>query len=260
MKKLFLLVMICTLAWGIQAQDYKHYNTFREVKTGYLLADRVNVRASASTKGELVAQLPIGTSVKLLSWEGELTIKNNKSPWCKIEFKHKGKRQEGYVWGGLLATLEEKKGDEQFLFGMESLKKEEFMNKITGQLRVAKDGKELDKIVFDAIGDEGYYMSFKITDGKGFKNVKKIIQITFNYDVCDYAQGSVYFFWTGEKLINIGTYWDSMKLIYPTDKEGEANTLTTILEHGYFEDNEEGEFIITKTEKKKLKWDGKVLK
>ncbi len=73
MQKLFLLfVTIIFLSYNGFAQDDPYegylkngYHTYEVGSTRYLLADRVNVRASASTKGEVIANIPIGSEIKM---------------------------------------------------------------------------------------------------------------------------------------------------------------------------------------------------
>src|SRR5688572_7302430 len=102
MKKLFLFLFLITSQFLI-AQE-RTYHQFEDNATCYLIADNVNVRESASSKGKIVTNIPIGTEVKILKKADE-TLKLNgfETNWYKVEFKAQDKIQSGYVWGGLIA-------------------------------------------------------------------------------------------------------------------------------------------------------------
>lgn len=267
---------VCLFSLGGIAQDAPDiyfYNKFKDGQTAYLLADRVNVRTDASTSSKVIAQLPIGEAVKIIDAHvgNEITIKGYSAGWSKIEFLHKEKLQRGYIWSGLLAIMriKEKKDKTQFLFGVERLVNNEFMNKIEVQLRAAVGDKELDKIVFDAIGDESYYMGYTIMDGKGLKNIQNIIRISFNYDACDYPNGYAYVFWTGKKFIMMGETVDASsaglfgsdtEVIFPADKGGKKEQIITIRTMWDEFNEDTGEYDEVKKETAILHWDGKAVK
>ena len=147
------------------------------------------------------------------------------------------------------------------LFGVEKIVNKEFMNDYMVQLRVAKNGKELDKIVFKAIGDDSNYLNYKITNGKGLKNVKNIIKISFLVDICEYPDGCVYILWTGKKLMMLknntkpytGYFSYDAQLIFPTDKEGKTGKVIVIETDNFETENSHKK---PKTTTTVLKWDG----
>ena len=269
MKNLIVVIMVSLFTITTQAQNSISYNRpHQDRKTAYLLADRVNIRAKASPKATVIAQLPIGKKVKILSTRvGEsLTINGYKQKWCKVEFKDNQKIKRGFVWAGLLSLIAIKK-EEQFLFGVEKIVSKKFMNDYMVQLRAAKNGKELDKIVFKAIGDDANYLNYKITDGKGLKNVKNIIKISFSADICDYPNGSAYIFWTGKQFImagdddkmqpSVGCFYDNIELVFPTDKGGKSGKMIAVRTYHDEEENENSKPKVTKTV---FHWDGKQMK
>ena len=61
----------------------------------YLLADRVNLRDQASTKGKVIANLPIGTEITIIKKTAlTLRLKGFESNWYKI----KANEKQGYIW------------------------------------------------------------------------------------------------------------------------------------------------------------------
>jgi hypothetical protein len=67
-----------------------------------LFGDRAFVRVSPNTEADTVAQLKIGTEVKIIAKSEEvLTIGGYTENWYQVEFNDNGTKS-GYVWGGLL--------------------------------------------------------------------------------------------------------------------------------------------------------------
>lgn len=286
MQKLFLLLStIFFVQFNSFAQDDQEdyylkngYHTFKIGSTQRLLADRVNVRASASTKGEIVANIPIGSKVKILE-ESSKTLKLNgfDAPWYEVSFETNGKEQKGYVWGGLIAEGYKKSENNDgvtFYYGIASVKSksegEYSYEEIQIQLRAAKAGKEIDKIEFEAIGSLTTSHNMSNKGSRGLKNVEAILNLSFSDQMCAGADGDVVVFWNDQKLhyvqaLHSGSdipVFASEKFIYPKDKGGKKDRVIFAEEAGEYGENADDvtynyqrktEYIWTGTKLKKSK-------
>ena len=117
MKKIFFLGLLLVAALVSTAQQRK----------AYCLTDRVNVRESASTQGEIITKLAGGTIVSLDTETKVInTIEGVTAPWWLVTYTENGETKEGFVWGGLLAEqrLYSKRVKElSFLFRKQGAKK-----------------------------------------------------------------------------------------------------------------------------------------
>ncbi len=103
-KNFLFFLFLLSLALFSHAQTKEMFPDGSRV---YLWADKVNLRSSPSKEGEVVANLRISTPVKILDKSGERYTNDNgvDMPWYLVEFEKEGKKQKGYVWGGLLSIV-----------------------------------------------------------------------------------------------------------------------------------------------------------
>jgi hypothetical protein len=230
-----ILVCFCLLA---QAQEEANkvtgsllLNENDEAKEAYILVSDANLREKPSTKAPTIAQLPIATKVQILErTKDSLMLNGFKAQWFKVSANGK----TGYLWSGILTTvamtsdLEDTK-DVIFLAGIASFNEKE--NKISIQVRAAKNGKEIAKTEFPSVGDLGYQLSLELK-GNLFDNVKQVLSVEMIFGACDYAQGdNLVFFTDGTKLLrqfemisvsSAGAGYASQNYILPSEKGGIA--------------------------------------
>ena len=194
-----------------QDDDYTYgknymYHSFEEGQECKLVADNVNVRSAASTKGDILANIPIGTDLKILQQsEKTLRLKGFTSNWYKVSFENKGKTQSGYVWGGLIADVwisSKIDNDLIFLFGAERFKKIEheggwIEEKITAQMRACKKNKELSKLSFDLGGGLNVSRWIGSLGDKSVSGVKEVLSAGASQDMCAGYYGENIVFWDG---------------------------------------------------------------
>lgn len=256
MQNLFLLISaILFVSFSSFAQEDPYegylkngYHTFEIGSTQHLLADNVNVRATASTKGEIVANIPIGSKIKILK-ESTKNLKLNgfEAPWYQVSFRAKDKEQTGYIWAGLIAEgykNSENNDGVTFYYGVANVKSksegEHSYKEIQIQLRAAKAGKELDKIEFKAIGSISTSHNMINKGTKDLKNVDDILHLAFSDQMCAGADGDVVVFWNKQKLHYIQAlysgadmpFFASENFIYPKDKDGKKDQIIFVEEAG----------------------------
>jgi len=277
MKNLILVLFVFAsqiLSAQTHVDGNRGYHQFEEDDICYLLADNVNIRSAASTKADVVANIPIGTQVTILEKSSKrLRLKGFKTNWYKVKFKDKGKKQTGYVWGGLIAEgLVIAANDEniRFMYGIESYKEEqlEYYTKyeVKIQMRACKNNKELSKVVLEGDGGLDIYHWIENFGNKGLKDVEDIIEFGVSQQMCAGINAYSYVFWNGKKLIYAtqlrpggdAPYFASDDLIFPTDKGGVKGKI--IRDEKVGESLDDGTENIESHSRVEYEWTGEKLK
>ena len=217
----------------------------------YLLAHRVYLREKPSLKGKKIGVLNIGTRLSL--WEksdNHEVIKGVKSHWYRVRIG----KAEGWIWGGMIAQKtfgSQANYDVKFVYGYESVKTNEAgVLEKKHQLRAFKNGRQIDKIVFD--GHESIPMDIQNIGNKGLFNVEDIITLNVPDTKTGTYIGKMYIFWNNGKFTNVAnlvdysdaSYSKSESFVFPSDMEGLKSTIvleTIITDHHKAQENENGE-------------------
>lgn len=231
-----------------------------------LHADRVNVRATPSSEGKVVDNLPMASAIsveELLEKSfkmGEVTAR-----WVKISYQKDGKTKSGYIWSGLIALTSYQEADLTATFGYNTAAKNSSKE---GQLRLSLKGKEIASVNFDSpINWISNSPELVPVGKKGFTGLQNIFTLNYSEDYCGGAAYAEYVFWTAEnKLVHVHTtsegadapVFASETQTFPEDEGGKPNCLHIKRESG--EMNEEGEEVINEREDFWLKWDGKQMR
>lgn len=282
MRTLLLFVLLSLANAGFAQDDAVNYvegnnkyHTFEVGDKRYLLADNVNVRATASSKAAIVTNLPIGTAIEITEVSDEkLRLSGFKINWYKVSFKSKDRATEGYVWGGLISEGTIACANDpsvQFLYGVASLRKNKEgdypTQKLTLQLRACKNNKELSKIKIENETEIEMFHYIKNYGNKGLDKIKDIIELGESQSVCAGYNGYNMVFWDGQKLTYVttltpggdGGYYSSDDLIFPSDKGGERGKIINDQKVGY-DVGEAEESILESHKRVEYVWTGEKLK
>ena len=236
MKKSVFTVLLALISLVAQAQDdgmtisgSLMFNENSEEKEAFVLVSDANLRDKPSTKATAVAQLPIATKVQILEkTKDSLTLNGFRAAWFKVSANGK----TGYLWSGILTTVGimnpyENNENITYVAGISSYNEKE--NKLTLQVRAAKNGKEIAKIDFPSVGDLGYQLSLGL-QGSNFSKVKEVLSVKMIFGACDYPQGdNLVIFTEGGKLVRLmevssassaGAGYSSENYILPNNKGG----------------------------------------
>ena len=156
MKKL-LLLLICVPLISFSQDTYipdkfqdDYFPYFRKGSYQYLIADKVNIRKGPSTNTSVVANLPIGSRLKIIEeLSYRFTYNNIKLPWYKVSFNLDGVDRIGYVVGIFIAEafyISEHNKNLIFLSGMSKYLPED--KSLYYQVRVVYNNREIDRIEF----------------------------------------------------------------------------------------------------------------
>lgn len=205
-RSLFLLVMLLIIfspqpgnTWESLAIPGIQYGRYEPGITVHLFGDRVNVRATPSTKGKVVANLPINTPLLIKAADKEvLTLHGLAAPWYQVQFTSAGKTGLAWVWGGLLSLVTVELGDATVLVGIKGKPREL-------EIRVARDSKLVTSQLFEGINlDDGGVFSYSVSGAttrlEYLPGQPMLVQIGFEYGACDYPNGEVMFTWNGKTL------------------------------------------------------------
>ncbi|MFK7795918.1 MAG: SH3 domain-containing protein [Aureispira sp.] len=281
--KPFLLLLLLMLVYPVWAQDEEpeplHRVTnnslvaaFEVGTTTYLLADRVNIRTTPSSKSAVVVNLPIGTALKILAeTDNKLRLNGFRAPWYKVSFAAVEGVSTGYVWGGLLALgsfSSSKDKGVMFLYGLADIKikKGEEYPRATIQIRACKKNKELSRIKIPSVGNRNIYHQFSNYGNRGVKNIEDVLEYSESQEFCGGENPTTVIFWDGKVLHHVTTLYYMgdppvfayRKLIYPTDAGGKASRIIVETVEGWY-DEEKQEDVIETHKKVAYVWGGREL-
>lgn len=282
MRTLLLLILLSLNINLFAQEEYVNYadgtttyHEFEEGQESYLLADNVNVRSSTSTTSTVVANLPIGTKVKIIEKSrAKLRLNGFKTNWYKISFKSSNNVSTGYVWGGLIAEgtiVSAKDTDILFMYGVASLKANaegKFPEKLLKiQLRACKENKELSRISIDSDGSLNIYHWLGNRGNRGLNKVEDIIEFGESEQACAGMNAYHIVFWDGKDLLPVTTlypggdapYYASDDLIFPSDPKGVKGKIIRDQQEGWYDDETEKD-IVERHKQVAYIWTGEVLK
>jgi hypothetical protein len=229
------------------------YEEGKKVTARTIVTD-ANVRDKPSTTANVVAKLPIATTIQVESVTSDTTKLNGYSaPWCKVSYSLNGKTQSGYLWGGILAgaayevnaDYDESRHGLVYMAGVSSVNEKD--NKWTMQVRVAKNGVELAKTEYAVNADVGYSIQLTNLGSLGFKNVVDAIACNVHFPACGYGSYDNLLFFTGKKISSVlstssmadgGAFYDDEDYILPADKGGIQDHILVVRSMAEMEDKE----------------------
>lgn len=279
MNKLLLLVLLLAVQ-SLYAQVFISNHSYHQFQIGSdckLIADNVNVREEASTKASIIANIPIGTDVKILKQSSKtLKLKGFSCNWYKVSFSNKGKKTEGYIWGGLIADafIESSEKDVYYMVGITTfaeVKKNEYYSEydMKVQVRASKNNKELDRIEFKVEGGLSISRTMERFGDKSVAGIKDIFEFGVSQNMCAGLNEYYVIFWDGKKLFHVADltpggdapYYFLDEFIYPEDEEnrGKKGRIIRNFKEGYYDDTGDKD-VVESHHQVEYEWTGKELK
>jgi hypothetical protein len=278
---LLLLLLVCpVLLWAQEAEVSSHgLYTIKEYHVGDTLtvfSDTAYVRDAASTRGQLVGQLPAGAKVVFLRDAGNpQTIKGFTTPWVYARFQQNGVAREGYLWKGLLAVASFSCKEHRFLYGFDHVT-------VTGnpgesipdyfiKLKAVDQQNKLVAVKAWKLGsgESSGYSEGKLLGNMGLEGISEIIRICFSGEACGIPTEYTYFGWTGSELLSLpgktqisdaGVFYHTETLLFPKEEGGQAGKIIKLVEDAESTDkvDKNGEPVMTITRRSEsYTWDGK---
>ncbi|CAA6800199.1 MAG: Unknown protein [uncultured Aureispira sp.] len=280
--RILLLLLLVALTNIVFAQDEdtkvnsirgnEKYHQFELGDERYLLADHVNVRATPSSKGTVVTNLPIGTALKIIEVsDKKLRLNGFETNWYKISFKAKDNVTTGYVWGGLIAEGMIQSANSSrllFLYGIASLSEEGDSDKGLIQIRACKNKSELSRVDLKTVGDYLHIShSFANYGNRGLAEIEDIIEFVEMEEMCGGVRAYNIVFWDGKDLVYVKTkrpfgdspFYASDDLVFPDDKGGEKGKIIGDEQIGWYDEDKEAN-VLASHKRIEYVWTGKTLK
>lgn len=275
MKTAFLAaLMTITLRCFSQDSGETVYDTYTHDigSTAYLLGDSIHIRKEPSTGAVSVAQLPIGTRLKIIGQSDMRTQLNGFfAPWYLVEF---GKKQRGYVWGGKLAINSFRSTDDPELVFHFGLEKQINNDSAVFQIRIERNHTEIRRYSFGGYGNAQKQHECINYGNKGLNNVRDVIYVQGYGQFCGDNAGSSVFFWDGSNLHFVRSlyrfsdvpYFASERFFFPCDIEGTKDRILLYEEIGEYAEYEDPDdyrskpdYVYEKQETTAYRWDGRKL-
>lgn len=243
MKKVFILIfLVFILSVNLFSQNkYKKVLLLKENSDHYIFEKKVNIRSKPSTKSESIDLVSIGEPVTILEkTKIKEVLYNIEAYWYKVKCNNK----TGYIWGGLISTMEgisdfDKDGKKELLLSRCTSDKEcyfdDHMAKFSHNLLLCRKGELINEKPFSSKILES--STFLIFENRGFSPEVVLIEFLYVYgddtvfkekiDLFYYFNGKFYFICNSFKLQNPDKYAES-NITLP--KENKLNN-TILLEN-----------------------------
>ncbi len=188
--------------------QFQQINFPQNSKVWALVAD-LNVRAEPNPKAKVIAKLPIGTEVTILSnpeKEPEMIQNSISAKWLRGRFLLAGEQKEGYIWSGVLTQVRMKSVADDgtyFYLGMQGIKQDANREneKMLNQIRAANNGVEIAKLSFIAPNEPQFSVSGVSEGTQGLTGVNDVLMLNYVAQACGFPYGEVIVFWTGTQFI-----------------------------------------------------------
>ncbi len=265
--KLLAVTTVLLASSTVQA-DYR-FGDFTTDRT-VVFSDEAALYAAPDPNSSILIQLPVGTPVTIPEGgSGEYNSDGLTSYWYKAVYQSDDSEFTGFIPGCDLAMSDMiLDGDTLFLFTVTGFNEES--SQFIGRIRIISSGDILAEIEVDPMGrsfGQGFYeynTECLLRDPDGLTGVKNLVELSFLYPACGYANYDVLFAWTGSDLITgpmgysvaeAGCYHANSRYILPSDSAGTLNEVVveTIMEE--FNDDTM-DYYETERTVTAFKWDG----
>lgn len=240
--------------------------------TVLVFGDRVNVRTAPSKDASVAAQLAAGEEVIVRDTTPTFMQSNGLNQrWLRVAFSKNGARQEGYLWGGLLAHGSVQIGAARLIYGAVSAQKkagEEGLQQFLLEVRAVVGGTLRSAAAFKIdVSGGGYYIYAESSTKLGLAKYAGAVRVQAGYEACGYTNYELYALWDGAKLTALpalesiadgGVFYHGESYLFPAMlpyvEDPDAIYLKTEhLEAGEKDENESNEW----TKVRRVRWDGK---
>lgn len=272
---LFFLLMTGIILPAISQGNVLYYLPDSAV---YIFGNHVNVRAEASAQAQSVTKLHAGTRARFLEITTDShTVNRMTYPWIKMEFMQNGRKQQGYVWGGMLSFMHRQIKDQSgnlltLMAGPKEIRKTGEQTLMYGEVRLYRDTTLLSTYRIDLQpGYQADHFTFGVFDYDDTLNPQPyadyIFRCAFSYESCGpngelnvlVKNEQVIFAATDDGMVNGGFFWSDNAYFFPWESEGEKDRIIRKIQTESSENDANGDLITTHQEEQILEvwiWDG----
>ncbi len=276
MRALALLLFLMSTLSQAQDRAFVHHTPStqyllpEEADPAYVLFNDVPVHAEPAVDAPVLLKATAGEVVEVLEATDDTLVLNGvMSHWYRVAVRN----VEGWTWGGNLAQRSfGSHGDPtvKFVAGIDHVTPSDTGRyDFSYRLVAVKNGCELDRIVvrsfawgFEELRDHG---------DRGLRSVDDVITLSVScVGGCGCATGEEVVFWSGGRFHHVadlmgtpdGEFSENVGFVYPSDMEGEANTIarvTSTYEEPEAEEEVPARSLMRILRREYLQWDGKSL-
>ncbi len=211
-KTFFCTFLIIIFTANIYSSDkYKKVLLLKENSEHYIFEKRVNIRSKPSIKSDVIGLAVIGDQVIILE---KTNIKEEIYDITAYWYKIKCNDKTGYIWGGLISTMEEQAdfdqdGKKELLMSRCTSNSETYtdgyMAKYSHNFRLYKDKKIIDEKLFNAKIIES--SNIHVLDSFSFSPKVTFVEFRFAFgDDGVFSENVELFYYSNEKFYYICSY------------------------------------------------------
>ncbi len=279
---LFLFLTIVTWSQNLSIDNnFFRFNDENLLKEELIIsAKNCYIRSEPNTNSILLDSLQLGNKVNFIKdTEIDINIKGLELSWVEVEYSKGNQIRKGYLWKGFIAISVDNYKDYSIITSVDR----KFIKKTTDKDNntydqtnygftiklLEKDHFIKEKSFVKNISDNMSSISKTISNW-GLKEIDFIYKISFIGEACAIPTEDIYFGWNGKEMLKIiekysvgdgNAYYYSEELIFPKEKNGQANTIIKKSKDATNDDDslETSKFTV-KEKTEYFLWDGKQLK
>jgi len=269
MKRYILILLLLIPLTGKGDDENIVYNySFNENAETFIFGNNSRLRKAPEIKGDnIVETLPAGYPVRILEKKSQTMALNGfREYWYRVSFFKSGKKNTGYIWGGLLSAAYVKKGKDILLLGFSKYSEDGF----EGECRLVRKGKIISslpvKLHFLPSGEEepfyGYSISMKINNSMGLSGLENVVSIYNEYAACGYPRGNVwvgvasgklYYLGTDSSVSEAGVFQYEEQMIFPSQDKSLKDEVRLVIESFDF-DEKINDYRLSDRKEKRYLW------
>jgi hypothetical protein len=238
--ELFICFIFCSTLNGQGNIMYDRFFTESLSPYFHIFGDKVNIRSAPDKNSEVLKQITIGDSIKIVKvTDIEMEMNGMIYPWVEVEWTSNKQKKMGYVWGALFAFYHEKyKTDDglEYALYLGPLKYDADNKKLLGEARLCSNGNIIDNGSFllhqwDAAKQcflMGIYKNSYRNIPSVYRNIEYILSVGITVESCG-PSGTIYvlinkgqIIFSGSELGSFsgGDFAEGNEFVFPWDKGG----------------------------------------
>lgn len=268
-KAVFLLIMI--ISFPLSAETKSSVCIFGSLEKGdlYLFDDNVRIRKTPEISDDnVLATLPAGFLVSVTERTEKIMAMNGfSSNWYRVGYSINGKKESGYVWGGLLSIGYIKAGSDIFLLGIKNF---DSQKGFTGECRLISGGKIASSLtvqLYDLPDGSanpfyGYNVTLSLNDGMGLTGLSNVVDINCEYGACGYPFGhiwigiadkKIYYLGKDSSVSEAGVFHYDERMVFPSQDKTLKDEVRLVTESFDF-DEKTNDYRLSDRKEKRFIW------
>jgi len=269
--RIIISVLLILISLPLFAGEKTGIYNFGIIESGgtYLFGDNVRIRKSPEIKEDNVKDtLPAGYAVTVDKKTDKVMSMNGfSSNWYVVSYKNKGKKDSGYVWGGLLSIGYVKSGSDLFLLGIKSFDDKKGFQ---GECRLVSGGQIASALTIELHdlpeGDTNpfysYTVSLTLNNGMGLTGLSSVVDIYSQFGACGYPFGhnwigiagkKIYYLGKDNSVSEAGVFHYDERMVFPSQDKALKDEVRLVIESFDF-DEKIKDYRLSDRKEKRFTW------